>query len=96
MWICNLIAELELFIFASLMPLTVLHQPFEYPEYIQFYTIQVRAGDCVSAVVYLSSWYLSVLYLVGGTNLSQTDFLGSFCIKGCLSGQSAGEALRSQ
>lgn len=50
----------------------------------------------VSAVVYWYSWFLSALCLVGGENLSQTDFLGSFCYKGCLSGQSAGEALSSR
>lgn len=29
-------------------------------------------------------WFLSVLCLVGGENLSRMDFLGSFCYNGCL------------
>lgn len=61
-----------------------------------FFTQHRWEQRAVSAVMYLSSWFLSVLCLVGGENLSQTEFLGSFGYKGCLSGQSAGEALRSR
>lgn len=92
-WICNLIAEAEIFIPPKLHICffnAFVSAAFLWIHYwINFFKHKWEQ-ETVSAVVFLSSWCLSVLYLVGGKNLSQTDSLGSFCIKGCLSGQSAG------
>lgn len=64
--------------------------------YFHSNTTQRCKERIASAALCSPSWFLSALCLVGGENLSQTDFLGSLCHDGCLSGQSAGEALRSR